>query len=263
MRAPGLSTGVRSARPWQPADTVRIAIISCVQRATERVKTLQQFRNIGLTPVFEPYLNECTHAGNTGAQHGRVWFEKALSDFLETDEVGMVIAEDDIDVKPAFRQALELAVMGDDFVDFCIWRDRHHPPDVKERVRERRPIPPGMYVIDKANGWYGTQCVYLPRWLVELYMGDSEFRAWNSAFDSVLAQVIKRNQVAVVAAYPNPVQHRSPHSIAELVRGNGDRGLRQSDTYNLPPTTSWSSLLRARGVSAYGADVRPDGSASE
>ena len=252
----------RSARPWQPAESVRIAIISCIERETERVRTLAQFHAIGLKPVFEPYLNECSCPENTGAHHGRVWFEKALRDFLDTDEPGLVIAEDDIDVLPAFRPALELTVMTDEFTDFCIWRERHHPKPLAPLIKERRPIPPDLYVLEVPKAWYGTQCVYIPRWAVLKYFEHPDLQERRSAFDSNFALLIRREGMVVLGAYPNPVQHRSPHSIAELVRGNGSRGLRQSDSFGLVPTRSWRSRLVARGVEVtgdYGEDVRSDG----
>ncbi|HEY7822197.1 MAG TPA: hypothetical protein VIG24_05165, partial [Acidimicrobiia bacterium] len=184
-------------RPWQPAESVRIAIISCNERETERMRTLAQFHAIGLTPVFEPYLNECTRPENTGAHHGRIWFEKALDDFLETSEPGFVIAEDDVDVRPAFKHALELAVAMDVFTDFCVWRPRHHPRCLAPLIQEQRPIPPDIYQLEIPKGWYGTQCVYIPRWMAEAYTRYPDLRIRKSAFDSNLGQLIRFENISV------------------------------------------------------------------
>lgn len=245
-------------QPWRPASTVPVAVISCIQRESERVRTLDQLRRAGLNPVHEPYLNECTSAANTGGVHGRVWFEKALQDTLDAGEVGVLICEDDIDVKPALAPALELAVMLDEFTDFCIWRPRHHPPALVAAIEQRRAIRPDLYEIRHGSGWYGTQCVYMPARIIREYQRYAS-RATFNAFDSMVAMVMRDRKLPIYAAYPNPAQHRNPHSIAELVRGHGHRGLhRVSDTFDLLPARPWGErVTKWKEAVARGENVRP------
>lgn len=245
-------------QPWRPASLVRVAVISCIPREPERVRTLAQLRAAGLNPIFEPYLNECTSAADTGGKHGRVWFEKALQDALDDEQTGILICEDDIDARPALAPALELAVMLDEFTDFCIWRPRHHPDALKQAIETRRSIRPGLYEIKHGSGWYGTQCVYIPAWLIRRYFKHPG-RASFHAFDSMMAVLLRDGKYPIYAAYPNPVQHRNPHSIAELVRGHGHRGLhRVSDTFDLLPARPWGErVAQWKEAIARGENIRP------
>lgn len=189
-------------------------MISCVQRRdTERVQTLQQLSRVGLTPIV--IESKCNPAG------GPLNRFAALEAMRRADGDGVLFVEDDIDVNPRlFKRLVEDAIDLNEFTTFCVMRDALYPPGVYENTTPRLVQLRGT---SERRGFYGTQCVFIPGWLI------TEILANHLDFEDKQGQPLsdchgfdfwlKENVDVMYAAFPNPVQHRQPPKMAHVTRG--------------------------------------------
>jgi hypothetical protein len=208
---------------------MKTVMISCAQRALERAKTLTQFEAIGIIP--EVFLSDCAPA--CGDENRRITL-KALTSCYD-DGHHCLFIEDDIDINPDLPEAIRLAREINHFTTFCLLRDTYYPNLIRQRLVSRTAIPFGLYDVHGLDRWYGTQCVYIPYRLVTYTVEHPDFlNGGNTGFDFFIRQhypFIEGERFLSVV--PNPVQHRSPESMAYLTGGTDKRrAFRQSKTYH-------------------------------
>lgn len=189
-------------------------MISCVQRRdTERVRTLAQLASVNVHPVV--IESPCNPAGGPLNRHA------ALMALKRADFDGVLFVEDDIDVNQRlFTAFVDMAVEARELTTFCVMRDALYPPGVYDSLTPRLVHLQGT---SARRGFYGTQCVYIPGWLV------SKIIASHRDFEDQQGQPLKdchgfdfwlkENVTTILAAFPNPVQHRQPPKMARVTRG--------------------------------------------
>jgi len=195
---------------------MKSVMISCRQRReTERAITLQELRKVDIRPTVAESL--CDPA--CGAENRRVSWE-ALQHIPE----GGLFLEDDILVNERlFPQMLSMAVERDVVTTFTVFRQSLHPPGTFDNLTPRLVR---LVNTQSRRGFYGTQCLYLPKWAMNLvYENRDKFvRRDGSALpgeDDVhgFDFWVKDTFPVIYMAFPNPVEHRAPPKMRKVSRG--------------------------------------------
>jgi hypothetical protein len=189
-------------------------MISCRQRRdTERPLTLASLDRVGIRPrVFESPCDPPSPRENR-----RVSLE-ALTWARGHD---VLFFEDDVDADETLPAWLELARAQRQPVTFCLIRPAWHPPQIRRQLDEGRAITPGLYPVQRFASWYGTQAIYLPAGLVDFIVDHPAFMRQNmhrgeptwTGFDLFLREHLKSSGYHLLAALPNPVEHRDPPKL--------------------------------------------------
>lgn len=191
-------------------------MISCRQRRdTERPITLQELRKVDIRPIVVE--SACDPA--CGAENRRVSWE-ALQHIPE----GGLFLEDDILVNERlFPRMLDMAVDLDAVTTFTVFRQSLHPPGTFDDLTPRLVR---MVNTQQRRGFYGTQCIYLPKWAVErAYEAEHEFVQPDGSALPGQDRVhgfdfwVKENFPILFMAFPNPVEHRAPPKMRQVSRG--------------------------------------------
>jgi hypothetical protein len=239
---------------------MNIGMISCRQRETgERAKTLKQFQQSG----YEVRVEESPCDPARGAENRRVAFHNILKG-LTLGWPSMLFVEDDIDINPPLLATFyRLAQQQDNVVVMCVLRSTLYRPEEfrqiqqwKKQPRLWKPIEPRIVRLAQTNidvrskRYYGTQCVYLPRRVMELVRDDwQQFVTPNlealphstHGFDFWICENDSRIG-GLYAAFPNPVQHRNPPKMKSVSKGElaiddyhkVKGGRHMSETYGIP-----------------------------
>jgi len=224
-------------------DKTTLVMVSCEERVEERERTLAQLAAAGL-PTPWVALNECNR--KTPANH-----KKQLANSMRcvhhAIEAGghMLFLEDDIDCKPALLTWLRIAEYQDHMVTFTVLTGQSEPSEM-DAYRSGGLVPPGLYRMPLKR-WYGTQALFIPRHHLQplaTFVETGEYA--DTAFDSNVLFYAKRFNVPILAAYPNPVQHRSPYKIVNLTNGRPDHSKRTSWSFDRLPNKPIQKLLDVR-----------------
>lgn len=195
---------------------VAAVMISCRQRREERQRSLASLAAQGVTPtvIESPCEPACRQ------ENRRVGVEALMA---APPGAGVLFCEDDIRASGRLPAFLRMAVDADAVVVMCSLRDTLLRASTQLEIRAGRPMRPR---IERGNPsrWYGTQCVYLPRRVIDACLshplrdkprpGTGTF----DGFDFLLRDVIVESGEALYFALPNPVQHTAPPSV---VAGKG------------------------------------------
>ena len=224
-------------------DNTLSVMVSCIERETERARTLQQLASAGIPMPWIAY-NPCNSKDR--AVHTKMLANslRCLEHVLDHDGKHMLFMEDDIDCKPAFLTWLRIAEYQEHLVTFTVLTGSRHPEEV-EHWRDSPVIPPGLYRMPLTR-WYGTQALFVPRPHVEGLRKYIQRTNADTAFDTKTLYYCNEGHASMYGAYPNPVQHRSPYKMVDLTHGRVDRGKRVSDTFNKIPNRPIQRLLDVR-----------------
>lgn len=201
-------------------------MISCRQRWEERERSLASLaaQGVSVTVIESP----CEPASRR--ENRRVGCE-ALE--AAPPGEGVLFCEDDIRANGRLPAFLRLAVERDVTVVMCLLRDACLNEVTQAEVRAGQPMRPRLERI-RVRNWYGTQCVYLPRRVVDAVLSHptrAKPRPGLSTFDGIdflIRDVLLELGEPLFVALPNPVQHTAPPSV---VAGKGQA--RTSSTANL------------------------------
>lgn len=196
---------------------VEPVMISCAQRAhTERVITLRELERVGIKPtVFE---SPCNPAG--GPQNRHVAWRAVHH--AATKRKPALFLEDDIVVNDLlFPRMLHMVHRNRRLpTSFTVFRHTLHPSECND---DWHPRLVQLINTKEVRGFYGTQCFYLPLWLVDEIVDskydfmteDESFLEESEGFDFW----IKENVDEIYMAFPNPVDHRQPPKMKNITRG--------------------------------------------
>lgn len=225
-------------------DNVYVGLITCDERGVELDSTLAQLAAVGIEP------DAVLGGPCKGLVEDNRWkaFKLAVQAYYSQPEPqGLLFLEDDIDIAPTFPEFLKRAVSHDLLTTFCVMRPSLYP-DGFERgakyraAKSRRGVQGRLVKLHEARsearrGFHGSQALYLPPRAVAALLEDD--RAFVDAdggaypagtvehgFDFWLKDHA-RELGGIYAAWPNPVQHRSPPSTY------GGKGVFKSDSYEL------------------------------
>lgn len=191
-------------------------MISCRQRQPERLRSIASLAAQGLTVhVAESACAPACREENR--RIGCVALEAAPAG------EGVVFCEDDIRANGRLPRFIELAVTADVAVVMCLLRDSCLSRFTQAEISAGQPMPPRLERLDTTR-WYGSQCVYLPRRVIDAVLSHptrATPRPGLTTFDGIdflIRDVLVELNEPLYAALPNPVQHTAPPSV---VAGKG------------------------------------------
>lgn len=199
---------------------------SHASRASERARTIPQFRALGLhVNEFIDHNRNPTSSGNrANGEHVLAWASVNNADLL--------FVEDDIDLASDFPEALEAARELDEPVTFWLDDPKLHPAWVQR----------GLYRMPSTFGWRGSQALYLPLSSVRRAVLARSFRdGLPPPIDIFLKHTGALTNLHV--ALPNPVEHRSPASVVDP-----ERPVRKSLSFGMPAFGDWRPSWPARTI---------------
>lgn len=201
-------------------------MISCRQRWEERERSLASLaaQGVSVTVIESP----CEPASRR--ENRRVGCEA-----LEAAPAGegVLFCEDDVRANGRLPRFLSMAIDADVVVVMCLLRDRILSDATRAEIASGRAMRPRIEQA-RLRDWYGTQCVYLPRRVVDAVLSHptrATPRPGLSTFDGIdflIRDVLLELGEPLFVALPNPVQHTAPPSV---VAGKGQA--RTSSTANL------------------------------
>lgn len=193
-----------------------VTMVSCVQRASNRRRTLAQFDALGLpVRVIESACNPAGDASMTLAadEAGRV----ALS-----EPGAWLFIEDDIDLAPDFAWHLDRALELDS-ITYLYFNDSHTRmrmqlgKSLADRIMNQEPIQRGPVELLQRAALFGTQCVLIPERL-KAKAHEVMTRPQKNAEppDSRLHTWLRADRTErVFTMLPHPVQHRQDRTGRE------------------------------------------------
>lgn len=221
-----------------------VGIITCDERRVELDSTLAQLEAVGIQPdavLGGPCL------GQVEDNRWKAFKLAVHAYYSEPEPQGLLFLEDDIDIDPLFPEFLKRAESHDLVTTFCVMRNSLYPDDFErgakfKAAKSRRGVQ-GRLVrleqprVEARRGFHGSQALYLPpRAVWAILEDDREFvdadggryapGTIRHGFDFWLKDHA-RELGGIYAAWPNPVQHRSPPSTY------GGTGVFKSDSYGL------------------------------
>ena len=239
---------------------LRVVMISCRQRRdTERPLTLESLERVGIRPrVFESPCDP---------PHPRENRRISLEALTWARGHDVLFLEDDVDADETLPAWLELARAQREPVTFCLIRPAWHPPEIRRRLERGAPIEPGLYPVQQVGrSWYGTQAIYLPAGLVDWIVEHPAFMRQNmhrgeltwTGFDLFLREHLPGSRWTLLAALPNPAEHRDP---PKLVPRRTPLSPRRSASYGHPrrgPVPSGVELVDVVATAGHHLDhARP------
>lgn len=191
-------------------------MISCVQRREERARSLESLaaQGVSVTVAESPCDPPCRQ------ENRRIGIE-ALS--LAPATGGVLFCEDDIRATGRLPAFARLATQQDVVVVMCLLRDTILCETTQAEIRTGAPMRPRIELA-AARNWYGTQCVYLPRRVIDACLNHPlrdkprPGLATFDGFDFLVRDVLVELGEPLFVALPNPVQHTAPPSV---VAGKG------------------------------------------
>lgn len=215
-------------------------MFSCVQRREERARSIASLNKQGVTvTVIESACNPARREENRRV--GCLALEAA------PPQAGVLLCEDDIRANARLPAFHDLAIERDVTVVMCLLRDTCLSPASRGEALSGRPMRPRIERMD-LQMWYGTQCLYLPRRVIDAVLnhptratprpGTDRF----DGFDFLLRTVLLELDEPVYVALPNPVQHTAPPSCVA-----GKAPARTSGTANLHADRPMSMLTIDEG----------------
>lgn len=197
---------------------------SCHERDGEREKTLAQLAQFGIEPlVILP------HASDGRLPSPRRHTRQAYRGLAQlSPKHGALFVEDDIDLAPSFGWWLEQCQQQEAVVWLYVPGTKFYSPEVQAMIAAGiaydpqfvplEPFPYGLghdpdAPIDQC-GLVGSQAIWLPRRMVIVLRGlaDASWRMQWTGFDREIREVALMEQIPIVGAIPNPVQHRAVRS---------------------------------------------------
>lgn len=227
-----------------------IVMVSCIERASERAQTTAQLEAIDLRPDFVA-LNACNDSDPATCEkqlrNARRCLEHALL-------VGghVLFLEDDIDATPDLWTWVRISEYQPRMVTFTTMTRGQEPPAA--RVGARKRVPPELYRVPR-SAWWGTQAFWIP----EPHVG--RLYEWTagttgSSFDTCILAYCQHFDLDIMAAVPNPVQHRNPPKMRR-VRFDRDLTKRASRSFGRDATMPVRRVLEARRQSWRERTKRP------
>lgn len=221
-----------------------VGIITCDERRVELDSTLAQLEAVGITPdtvLGGPCL---------GQVEDNRWkaFKLAVQAYYRSEHPeGLLFLEDDIDIDPLFPEFVQRARAHGLVTTFCVMRNTLYPDGFERQARFKgaaaeRGVQARLVKLHEGRtearrGFHGSQALYLPPHALEAILEDdrafvdTDGKAYPAGtirhgFDFWLKDHA-RELGGIYAAWPNPVQHRSPPSTY------GGSGVFKSDSYGL------------------------------
>lgn len=179
---------------------MKILMVSHTLRREERAVTLDALAKVGIYPeVIEDDTTPPVHAA----------VQAAAVRALSPGEV--LFLEDDILVDGTFQPWIEKARKFGQAVTFCVVQEGANPPVVRTAISQGTPIEPAILPIPPNFGWFGSQAIYLPADVVEAIRRHPPVAG---GFDTLIKHALRRSGKQLYGAFPNPVQHRAPPTLA-------------------------------------------------
>lgn len=158
-----------------------------------------------------------------------------------------MFCEDDIRANGRLPRFLSMAIDADAVVVMCLLRDRILSDATRAEIAGGEAMRPRIEQA-RVRDWYGTQCVYLPRRVVDAVLSHpsrDKPRPGLDTFDGIdflIRDVLLELGEPLFVALPNPVQHTAPPSV---VAGKGQAavsstaGRRADRPMNLATFDDW------------------------
>lgn len=206
---PGLPSGVQAV------------IVSHESRREIRAETLEHLAEEGIVPfVYET-------VGEPEPRKLRLGVRKAFESLRPWSNI--LFLEDDIRFRTDWRPLFDMVVASDSPTICCTLELGNIPRPWADYIRNRgvrsRDVPtvkPRLVPLVRPGIFYGSQCVYLPKWTLDIFWDDERFRDTSDqrrgmAFDSFINNIMqdKPAPVAFQIVVPDLAQHLSPPPVAK------------------------------------------------
>lgn len=215
-------------------------MISCRQRREERERSIESLEAQGVTVTVAE--SPCDPASRR--ENRRVGCE-ALE--AAPPGRGVLFCEDDIRANGRLPAFLDMAASLDAAVVMCLLRDACLSPETQSEVASGRPMRPRLERI-RVRNWYGTQCVYLPRRVIDAALSHPTrstprpgLTKWDG-IDFLIRDVLLERGEPLFVALPNPVQHTAPPSVVAgkpPARVSSTAGLRADRPMSMATVDDW------------------------
>lgn len=171
-----------------------------------RARTLQDFARFGIEPLVSRQEKK------PSALHNRLNARAAIG--LARPFAGPVLfCEDDLILADTLPQWLEHCQRINRVAYLYVSKDRHYPAHLQAQIARGQELEPGLYELALPERIYGSQCIYLPQYVLEGMWRDKLFTAlepYIGPFDHYLRGYLQRIGHRPLCAAPNCVQHQAP-----------------------------------------------------
>lgn len=199
--------------------SVAVFVVSHETRREVRAETLGHLATQGIQPHVQEQVEP------PASWRVRRGVRNALAALQPWPDGGVLMLEDDIRLRTDWRPLLDLIVSSDFPTVCCTLELTTIPHPWAHMIRERHPkrapprVKPRVVPVVRSVTFYGTQCVYMPRWFLDVLWADNRLHAEKPegmAFDSLLT-AMQQDMPAPIGlnlCIPDLADHLSPPPVA-------------------------------------------------
>lgn len=188
--------------------------VLCFTHKTLRAKELSRTRGEFKAQGFGVLTVDNPH--NDGDPSGLKNRLNAVNTLAAHQDSDVLLIEDDVTPNELLGPMLQLAQKASKPTIMCLLNNASLTPRMRDDM-QRGSAECRLEPMSRAagEGWYGSQAVFLPQWHVSAMLDDESFWTTKNSkpIDITLNKFWIANSIIPLVAVPNPVQHRSPHTL--------------------------------------------------